>query len=63
MNSSATGMMPLPMIASTHCPATSLPSNATSMARAPSGAARMRTTTSVTTTSWPSLPVSRPSQS
>ena len=51
------------MMASTHCPATSLESNATSMARAPSGRRRMRTTTSVTMASMPSLPVSRPSQS
>ena len=63
MNSSATGMMPEPMIASTARPAISLESNATSIARCPSGLRRMRTVTSVTIASMPSLPVSRPSQS
>ena len=63
MNSSATGMMPEPMIASTARPAVSFASNATSMARWPSGARRMRTVTSVTMASIPSLPVIKPSQS
>ena len=63
MNSSATGMMPEEMMASTQAPAISLDLNAASIARAPSGPRRMRTVTSVTTASWPSLPVSRPSQS
>ena len=63
MNSSATGMMPDEMIESTQAPAISLERKAASMARAPSDERRMRTVTSVTTASWPSLPVSRPSQS
>ena len=63
MNSSATGMMPDEMMESTQAPAISLERNAASIARAPSGERRMRTVTSVTTASWPSLPVSRPSQS
>ena len=56
-------MMPEEMMASTARPAVSLASKATSMARAPSGARRMRTVTSVTMASMPSLPVMRPSQS
>ena len=63
MNSSATGMMPEEMIESTQAPATSFERNAASMARAPSGPRRMRTVTSVISASWPSLPVSNPSQS
>ena len=62
MNSSATGMMPEPMMASTQAPAVSLASKPTSMARWPSGLRKMRTVTSVTIASMPSLPVSRPSQ-
>ena len=49
MNSSATGMMPEEMMASTQAPAISLERNAASIARAPSGERRMRTVTSVTT--------------
>ena len=63
MNSSATGMMPEAMMASTAAPAISVPLKAASMARAPSGPRRMRTVTSVTMPSWPSDPVISPSQS
>ena len=59
MNSSATGMMPLPMMASTAWPATSFrPSNGQHGAAPPRGQRRMRTVTSVMTASCPSLPVS-----
>ena len=63
MNSSATGMIPDPMMESTQAPAISFERNAASIARAPSGERSIRTVTSVTTASWPSLPVINPSQS
>ncbi len=63
MNSSATGITPAPMIASTAAPAISTLPKAASMARAPSGERRTRTVTSVTMPNCPSEPVISPSQS
>jgi hypothetical protein len=57
------GMMPAPMIAETHAPASSELGKPISTARAVSGFFRMRTVTSVTTPSRPSEPLISPSRS
>ena len=59
----AAGTMPPPMISETQRPASSVDGNAARNVRVASGRRRMRSTTSVTTASVPSLPTSTPRRS